>query len=347
MLNSFGKHKQVITEWSKAIGISFLCVLFIRTFLFEISPVSSPSMEKGLLTGDFMLINKLSYGPRLPKTLLSLPFVNQRFYLTWIELPYLRLFGSPDVERNDVVVFNYPQETEYPVDHRSYFVKRCVALPGDSLRIENGIVYVNHQAADKDGMLQYNYHIKSDRLLDSAFIAHYQLNEGGKISDNNDYSFTLTSALADTLKSRTYITSIEKNTEKKEMWDEFVFPYNNHYKWNVDNYGTLRIPAEGDTVHLDSLNLCFFERIITLYEGNTLDIKHDSVFINNEYTSTYVIQQNYYFMMGDNRHNSQDSRHWGFVPEDHIIGKATRLIYSTDKIYHTGIRWDRILKGIE
>lgn len=304
-------------------------------------------MEKGLLTGDFMLINKLSYGPRLPKTLLSLPFVNQRFYLTWIELPYLRLFGSPDVERNDVVVFNYPQETEYPVDHRSYFVKRCVALPGDSLRIENGIVYVNHQAADKDGMLQYNYHIKSDRLLDSAFIAHYQLNEGGKISDNNDYSFTLTSALADTLKSRTYITSIEKNTEKKEMWDEFVFPYNNHYKWNVDNYGTLRIPAEGDTVHLDSLNLCFFERIITLYEGNTLDIKHDSVFINNEYTSTYVIQQNYYFMMGDNRHNSQDSRHWGFVPEDHIIGKATRLIYSTDKIYHTGIRWDRILKGIE
>jgi signal peptidase I len=251
------------------------------------------------------------------------------------------------VERNDVVVFNYPQETEYPVDHRSYFVKRCVALPGDSLRIENGIVYVNGEASGNDGILQYNYHIKSDKLLDSAFIAHYQLNEGGKISDNNDYSFTLTNALADTLRSKTYITGIEKNTEKKEMWDEFVFPYNNHYKWNVDNYGTLRIPAEGDTVHLDSLNLCFFERIITLYEGNTLDLRHDSVFINNAYTSTYVIQQNYYFMMGDNRHNSQDSRHWGFVPEDHIIGKATRLIYSTDKLYHTGIRWERILKGIE
>ncbi len=346
MVNRFLKHRQVLVEWAKAIGISFLCVLFLRTFFFEISPVSSPSMEKGLLTGDFMLINKLSYGPRLPKTLLSLPFVNQKYYSTLIELPYLRLFGSPDVERNDVVVFNYPQESEYPVDHRSYFVKRCVALPGDSFRIEKGAVYVNNQATDDEAVLQHNYHIKSATLLDSAFIEHYQLREGGKISDNNDYSFTLTDALADTLRSKTFITGIEKNTEKQEMWDEFVFPFNSHYKWNVDNYGPVRIPAKGDTVRLDSMNLCFFERIISVYEGNTLELKHDSVFINGEFSPSYVIQQNYYFMMGDNRHNSQDSRHWGFVPEDHIIGKATRVIYSNDKLYHTGIRWDRIFKGI-
>lgn len=304
-------------------------------------------MEKGLLTGDFMLINKLSYGPRLPKTLLSLPFVNQKFYSTLIELPYMRLFGSPDVERNDVVVFNYPQESDYPVDHRSYFVKRCVALPGDSLRIEKGSVYVNNLATDDEALLQHNYHIKSEVLLDSAFIERYQLHEGGKISDNNDYSFTLTDALADRLRSKIFITGIEKNTEKKEMWDEFVFPFNNHYKWNVDNYGPLKIPAKGDTVRLDSMSLCFFERIISVYEGNTLELRHDSVFINGEFSPSYVIQQNYYFMMGDNRHNSQDSRHWGFVPEDHIIGKATRVIYSNDKLYHTGIRWDRIFKGID
>ncbi len=346
MVNRFLKHRQVLVEWAKAIGISFLCVLFLRTFFFEISPVSSPSMEKGLLTGDFMFINKLSYGPRLPKTLLSLPFVNQKYYSTLIELPYLRLFGSPDVERNDVVVFNYPQENEYPVDHRSYFVKRCVALPGDSFRIEKGSVYVNNEATDDETLLQYNYHIKSARLLDSAFIEHYQLREGGRISDNNDYSFTLTDALADTLLSKTFITSIEKSTEAREMWDEFVFPFNSHYKWNVDYYGPVRIPAKGDTVRLDSMNLCFFERIISVYEGNTLELKHDSVFINGDFSPSYVIQQNYYFMMGDNRHNSQDSRHWGFVPEDHIIGKATRVIYSSDKLYHTGVRCDRIFKRI-
>ena len=303
-------------------------------------------MEQSLLTGDFMFINKLSYGPRLPRTILSIPFVNQRFYTGLLSLPYFRLFGAPDVERNDIVVFNYPQEDEYPVDHRTYFVKRCVAIAGDSLAIENGQVYVNGKLLETEHMLQYNYHVKTDKLLDSAFIAQYHLNEGGKISDNNDYSFTLTNALYDTLKSKTYILSIEKNIEKKEMWDEFVFPFNSHYKWNVDNYGSIKIPAKGDTIHIDSLNLCLYERIISVYEGNSIELRNDSVFINDLPATAYVIKQNYYFMMGDNRHNSQDSRHWGFVPEDHIIGKATRIVYSTDKLYHTGIRWSRIFNSI-
>lgn len=293
-----------------------------------------------------MFINKLSYGPRLVKTILSVPFVNQKYYSSFISLPYLRLFGSPDVERNDVVVFNYPLEDEYPVDHRAYFVKRCVALPGDSLKIVDGLVFVNNKLIDLEETLQFNYHLKSERFLDSAFIANYDLNEGGKISDNNDYSFTLTEALADTLKSKTYITTIERNKERKDMWDEFVFPFNVHYKWNVDNYGALKIPAKGDTVKLDSLNLCMFERIISVYEDNQLEIKNDSIFINGTYHTTYVIQQNYYFMMGDNRHNSQDSRHWGFVPEDHIIGKATKIVFSIDKLYGKGVRWNRLFQGI-
>jgi len=339
--------KSSVTEWLKAIGISFVCVLFLRSCFFEISPVSSPSMDKSLLTGDFMFINKLSYGPRLPKTLLSIPFINQRFYSDFISLPYVRLFGAPDVERNDIVVFNYPQEDEHPVDHRTYFVKRCVALPGDSFKIVDGLVYVNGKLSDDETKLQFNYHLKSDTILDSLFIARYNLVEGGQISDNNDYSFTLTKALADSLKSKTFISIIEKNNEKKEMWDEFVFPYNAHYKWNVDNYGSLKIPAEGDTIKLDSLNLCIYERIISTYENNTFELKGDSILINGKLTNTYVIKQNYYFMMGDNRHNSQDSRHWGFVPEDHIIGKATGIIYSNDKVNKTGIRWSRIFKSIE
>lgn len=346
-MKRFIPHNQTVIEWLKAIGISFFCVLLIRTFFFEISPVSSPSMEKSLLTGDYMYINKLSYGPRLVKTVLSVPFVNQKYYSSFISLPYLRLFGSPDVERNDVVVFNYPLDDEHPVDHRAYFVKRCVALPGDSIRIVDGLVYVNNKLIDLEETLQFNYHLKSERLLDSAFITHYNLNEGGKISDNNDYSFTLTEALADSLKSKTYITTIERNKEKKEMWDEFVFPFNVHYKWNVDNYGTLKIPAKGDTIKLDSLNLCIFERIISVYENNQLEIKSDSIFINGAHQTSYVIQQNYYFMMGDNRHNSQDSRHWGFVPEDHIIGKATRIVFSIDKLFGKGVRWNRVFQSID
>ncbi len=334
-------------EWLKATGISFFMVLIIRTFFFEISPVSSPSMEKTLLTGDYMLINKLSYGPRLLKTVFSIPFINQRYYSTIVSLPYMRLFGSPHVERNDMVVFNYPLEDEHPVDHRSYFVKRCVAIPGDSLKIVDGFVYVNHQLIDKEENLQFNYHLKSDTVLNDTFIARYNLKEGGKISDNNDYSFTLTKTLIDTLKTKPFIKKIEKDIEKQGLWDEYVFPFNAHYKWNVDNYGALKIPAKGDTVKLDSTSLCLFERIISAYEGNLLEIKNDSIFINKEYKTQYIIKQNYYFMMGDNRHNSQDSRHWGFVPEDHIIGKSTRIIYSTDPILHSGIRWERLFNVIK
>ena len=340
-------NKKSVIEWTKAIVISFLCVLIIRTFFFEISPVSSPSMEKSLYTGDFMLINKLSYGPRLPKTILSIPFFNQRLYSEAISLPYMRLFGSPDIERNDVVVFNYPQETDYPVDHRTYFVKRCVAIAGDSLKIIDGIVYVNNKISNTNDQLQFNYHLKSDKDLDTVFTSKYNITEGGRISENKDYSFTLTQAIYDTLKSKTFISIIERNKEQKGMWDEFVFPYNQHHKWNVDNYGALKIPQKGDTVQLDSTNLCLYERIITAYEHNTLDIKNDSVFINSIYSKSYTIKQNYYFMMGDNRHNSQDSRHWGFVPEDHIIGKATRIVFSIDKVFGKGIRWNRILNAIK
>jgi signal peptidase I len=340
-------YKEAIKEWIKAIGISFVCVIMIRAFFFEISPVSSPSMEKSLLTGDYMFINKLSYGPRLLKTLISIPFINQSYYSDVVSLPYMRLFGAPEVELNDVVVFNYPLEDEYPVDHRTYFVKRCVALPGDSFKIKDGLVYVNGKLIDDEKQLQFNYHIKSDKILDSAFVVKYNLNEGGKVSDNNDYSYTLTYDLEDTLRSKTYISVIQKNIEKKEMWDEFVFPFNSHYKWNVDNYGALKIPAKGDTVNLDTLNLCIYERIISAYEGNTLELKNGNILVNGELKTKYVIKQNYYFMMGDNRHNSQDSRHWGFVPEDHIIGRATRIVFSNDKVYQKRIRWDRLFQSIK
>jgi signal peptidase I len=303
-------------------------------------------MERTLLTGDFMIINKFSYGPRLPNTPLSFPFVSQKWYSTFIRIPYLRLFGSPNVERNDVIVFNYPQDTTHPVDHRIYFVKRCVAIAGDSLKIDSGRVYVNEELLKDAETVQYNYHLKSSSPLDSSSIQLYQLHEGGKISGNNDYSFSLTNELVDTLKSKKHIVEIGRNTEKKDMWDEFVFPNYINYKWNVDFFGTIYIPKKGDTVKINLSNLCFYENIISLYERNHLEVRNDSIYINQEYSSTYVFKQNYYFMMGDNRHNSQDSRHWGFVPEDHIVGKATRIIFSRDKFFGEGIRWSRFFISI-
>ena len=338
---------KVIAEWVKAISISFIVVLIIRTFLFEVSSVNSPSMEKSLLTGDFIIINKLSYGPRIPKTVLSIPFINQNYYSELFSLPYLRLSTNLGVERNDVVVFNYPQEDEYPTDHRTYFVKRCVGIPGDSIKIENGKTYINNKLTADNETYQFNYHLKSTKILDSSYLASYQIYEGGQISENKDYSFTLTNQLYDTLKSKNYVSVIEKQTEQKDMWDEFVFPYNEHYKWNVDHFGALKVPQKGDIIKLDTTNLCLYERIISVYEQQKLQLKKGIIYINEVATTTYTIQQNYYFMMGDNRHNSQDSRHWGFVPEDHIIGKATRIAFSIDKLFGNGIRWNRIFSTIK
>lgn len=332
-----------LKEWIKALFIALLVVLFIRSFCFELTVINTPSMEKSIITGDFIIINKFSYGPRFPKTVLSVPFVNQRWFSDLFSLPYFRLFGTPDVERNDVVVFNYPIEDNFPVDHRTYFVKRCMAIPGDTIEIQQGLVRVNGVEEAVSDNIQHNYFIKSEKDLDEEFMDTYQITEGGEISQNNDFSFTLNQSTADTLKSKNYITAIKKRMEDSNTWDEFVFPFNSQYKWNVDHFGPLKIPAKGDVITLDSSTICLYERIIRVYENNLLELKNDSVFINGEYASNYTIKQNYYFMMGDNRHNSQDSRHWGFVPEDHIIGKATRVFYSNNKLK----QGSRFLKTIE
>ncbi len=345
-MKNFLKQHKIVTEWLKAIAITFVIVLGLRGCCFEITTVSSPSMENTLLTGDYLLINKISCGARLPQTLLSIPFVNQKWFSTALNLPYFRLFGNPNVNRNDVVVFNFPLEDDFPTDHKTYFVKRCVALPGDSLKIIDGLVYINNKQQDNLNDLKFNYHLKSNIILDSIFLSKYNLTEGGKISDNNDYSYSITIAIADSLKTKTFITEIKKNNEKKEMWDEYVFPFNEHYKWNVDNYGSVKIPAKGDTLILDSLNFCFYSRIISVYENNELKLNNDSVTINGVLTNTYIIKQNYYFMLGDNRHNSQDSRHWGFLPESHIIGKASRIVFSKNTLRNNTIRWHRLFSKI-
>lgn len=302
-------------------------------------------MEKTLLTGDFILVNKLSYGPRLIRTPLSVPFIDRKWYSESLKFPYYRFFGSPDVERNDVLVFNYPVEDEYPVDHRTHFIKRCIGLPGDSIGIIDSRVFINGRPLIETLEIQHNYTIMSIQKLDSSFLADNDITEGGRISEKGDYSFSLTQAIAEKISKLPFIKSIKKNTEKNEMWDETIFPYKNYYPWNADNFGVLYIPKKGDTLRLDSTTLPLYERIITVYEGNKLQAMNDTIIINNDTTDFYVTKMNYYFMMGDNRHNSMDSRYWGFLPEDHIVGKVWLIFYSYDKV-NEKTRWSRIFKSV-
>lgn len=339
-------NKKTLFDWSKALITALLFVLFIRGFIFEPFTIPSPSMENSLLTGDFVLVNKLSYGPRLIRTPLCVPFMERRMFSTLIGFPYFRFFGAPDVERNDVLVFNYPLDDEVPVDQRTHFIKRCVAIPGDSIKISDARVIVNGKAEEQP-TVQYNYTIQTkDEGLDSAFLAANEITEGGLISEKGDYSFSLTSSNYEKVKQHKNVVAINVNTEKNDLWDETVFPFSENYSWNADNFGPLYIPKKGDTLHLDSINIGLYERIIAVYEANAFEKVNGRFVINGDTTAAYVTRMNYYFVMGDNRHNSMDSRYWGFLPEDHIVGKAAFVFYSYDRAKRK-VRWGRMFSGIQ
>jgi signal peptidase I len=314
-------------------------------------------MEKSLLTGDYVIVSKLSYGPRLPFTPLSFPFAHQRLpftehtnsYLDWITLPYWRMFSAPDVERNDIVVFNYPMEDDRPIDQRTYYIKRCVALAGDTLEIRDGQVYINRVYSDETEKLQFNYKVQADTdTLNSDSISSLGITEGGKMRNKGEYWFTLNMENVEKIKRVPHVANVSPLIEKKGSYSDYMFPENEHFLWNVDFFGPLYIPKAGDSVRLTVDSIPLYERIISVYEGNELKISHDSVFINGNLSTHYTFKMNYYFMMGDNRHNSADSRFWGFVPEDHIVGKTVLTLMSIDKTDGgSKLRSDRWFKSVK
>lgn len=368
------KPKSKLREWWDAILFAVVAATLIRFFIMEAYTIPTPSMENSLLVGDFLFVSKFHYGTRTPKTPLQIPLTHQKIwfteipsYLEWIQLPQYRLPGISSVKRGDVVVFNVPGMYEnnwglprsewkkYPVDLKTNYIKRCMALPGDVLEIKDRQVYVNGEATINPPEMQYSYTVVAkdeinERNLNKLGIGAEDYN-GQRVSANEvRYTMHLTSAVAKEIKSLPYITSIEVNSKPTSYNEEIIFGASKYRQGNGDNLPPLTVPKEGMTIPVNDSTIAIYGSTIVDYDLNK-DAKIDNgkLFIDGKEVSNYTFKQDYYFMMGDNRHNSHDGRYWGFVPADHIVGKAFFIWLSIDpnQSFFNKIRWSRFLNLIK
>lgn len=334
--------------WLIAFLIAAFIVLAIRIFVIEPFYIPSASMENALLEGDYILVNKVTCGSRFPITPLSIPMVDKKWYSDFIQLSGFRVFGEPEINRNDVIVFNYPVEENFPIDHKTKFVKRCIALPGDQISIKNGKISINDSVKENNESLQQNYLLelkKQYALVDLKKM--FDIKNIQALSYNSSlFLISINEKQFQQIKKGNLIKSIKKYEDKKELWDETIFPSSEFHHWNANNFGPLYIPKKGAEIELDEHTLPFYKKLITEYENNKLEVINQEIYINGEKTKNYKVKMNYYFVMGDNRDNSMDSRYWGFLPENHIIGKAWLVLFSTDK-KTTSVRWNRIFEKVK
>lgn len=386
--------QNAFVEWVDALIFALVAAVFIRTFFFEAYVIPSSSMEKSLMVGDYLFVSKIKYGPRVPMTPISFPLVHNvmpvvggESYSTIIENDYRRLKGFRGVKRDDIVVFGFPHgdtvltgapSDDYymrvrlngrentikmfgpvivrPVDRKDNYVKRCVAVAGDSLSVVNGDVYVNGQKQPGFEGIQSSYTVYTNgTAINQKFFSDNGMNLGEIYYDATlpgYHELALTKKELELVKVMGNVVEIRPNIDvyPPDFPDSplVLFPFSSDFKWTRDNYGPIWIPQAGKTVKLDISNLPLYSRIITAYEGNTLKVEGEEIFINGTKQDTYTFKQNYYFMMGDNRHNSADSRYWGFVPEDHIVGTPSMVWFSTDKYknFPKNIRWKRLFKFV-
>ncbi len=355
------KKKSAIREWIEAFSFSLLGVLILKTFLYEPFASPSDSMDHTLIAGDYIVVNKMAYGARLPMTPLSIPFAHQLLgnnaaYSTYWNWNYHRLPGYSEIKNNDVLVFNFPSEdlfpingkpTNFPVDHRTHFIKRCIALPGDTVQLIDRVIYIDGKILSLPTNCLFNYNV----AIDSMNRDRVQLQKLGMLRENKqgkNYIFNLSMrpAQADSLKLVPHISSVVPELSRTGLFDEQIFPHAVQFPWNLDNFGPLVIPKKGAAIILTAANLSLYERIIVNYEHHVITVKNDSIFIDKKFAKDYTFQMNYYFVMGDNRQYSMDSRYWGFVPEDHVVGKATMILFSYDKT-NGRTRWNRCFESIE
>ena len=381
------KKKPVWREWLDAGVFAIVAATLIRTFFFEAYTIPTGSMEGTMLVNDYLFVTKMAYGPRIPMTPLAVPLVHNtmpftggKSYTEAVQWKYHRIPGFGHVERNDVVVFNYPcgdtiienqsENSDYyvytramgreavmsqfkiltrPVDKEDNYIKRCIGVPGDVLEIKDARVYINGQPNVLFPHSKLNYVVTTNGsmpvLEDNLELVQRR--------SNQSYVYNLENDQVEAVRKATNVTSVAVDMRNPAGTSpvepsEWVFPFDTaNYKWNRDNFGPLTIPKAGVTITLTPQNIAIYRRIIRNYEGNTLEEQNGKFIINGKETTSYTFKMDYYWMMGDNRHNSADSRYWGFVPEDHIVGKAwfVWLSYGEGGLFKD-MRWRRLVHGI-
>ena len=413
--------KTGIGEWISSIIFAVILATIVHTYFIQPYIIPTGSLEKSLLVGDFLFVSKFHYGARVPQTAVSFPMVHDtiigtgiRSYLKKPQIPYLRIPGFQKIKRNEIVTFSWPADTvrqffvkekgvKKPIDKKSNYVKRCVAIPSDTLEIKNSIIFINgkksimpYRAKPIFNYSVYNQNgISTSKLSSSGIkiqrkfrikdITQQKLNQMRpyilRLMDNNPNNFTiitdfkgipydvrssgrivmteitekemdvfLTEQEAEILKKSRLVDSITRNFNKIKSYNTQFFPNDIRFNWNEDNFGPIIIPKKGEKIKLNSINLPIYKKLIRDYEKNSLDLKNGSIFINNIKTEHYIFKQNYYWMMGDNRYKSEDSRSWGFVPEDHIVGKPVFIWMSiegiNDGFKNWKIRWNRVFTTV-
>ena len=381
--------KSAFREWIDSIVFAVVAATLIRFFFFEAYTIPTPSMESSLMVGDFLFVSKLHYGVRTPQTPLQVPLTHQKIwgtdipsYLRWLDLPIKRLPGFSEVKQGDAVVFNVPNylpDGEAPVDLRTYYIKRCIGTPGKLLEIRDTQVYIDGKPMENPARMQHEYLLKVKETLNDDFFNKYDITNGVDATGQPNFNWQevqLTSQDSSIVGLHDYVVNTySSNIEEMKKLPSFVSAeilkapkgtpdgedsmtkddastamFGKSYVWNKDNYGPLLIPKEGSTIQLDSMNVDKYKYVIKYYEGNK-DVVIDgyTIKIDGKIIKSYTFKQDYYFMMGDNRHHSADSRYWGFVPADHVVGKAVFVWMSLDpnKSWFSKIRWSRLFRFVE
>ncbi len=354
-----------------AILYAVVVATFVHVFAIQPFIIPTGSMEKTLLVGDGLFVNKWTYGYRIPQTPIGIPFLQNyipytgdkkqypngaiewkknptKNYIDGVRLPYQRIAQFKEVKANDIVVFNYPTDSlNTAIDRKDPYVKRCIGTPGSTLEIKKGVVYIDGKEFQypKDANICHSYVVQTSTPLNEAYIFD-ELNLADKTNfqsyENNQYLFvSLTEEDVKTLKSLDVVKNIERIYRTEQDANQTSFPKNQN--WYVDQYGPLYIPKKGDEITLTPENIEQYRDVITKYEENTIKNHNGKFIINGQETTTYTIQQDYYFMMGDNRHNSLDSRYFGYVPFDHILGSPVLTWMSIDLNGDKMPRWERFM----
>lgn len=363
------KQKSAFREWVDSIVFAVVAATLIRWLFMEAFTIPTPSMENTLLVGDFLFVSKLHYGTRTPKTPLQVPLTHQTIwgtdipsYLDWIRLPQYRLPGFSDVKSGDVVVFNYPPERQHPNDLKTNYIKRCIGTPGDKLQVIDAQVYLNGKPMENPPRMESEYFISTTTAVNevrifrdngvSEFSTYTETyNDTIQGNDESGYIVYTTADIVKKLKGYDFVRSIQPVIAPKDIIEPSLYPSSPNIKWNRDNYGPITVPKEGVTVAMTPDNVALYGDVIKYYEGNeNVEVNEGKVTLGGKAIDGYTFKQDYYFMMGDNRHNSADSRYWGFVPMDHIVGKAVFVWMSIDPNPTSAankIRWNRLFRVID